>query len=52
VIANENELDLAFAWVKSDQVPLILGQMNFFNEFQVCFERYNLEFEIIPKPKK
>ena len=41
---------LAFAWVKSDSVPLILGQTNFFLEFTVCFYRTQLEFEIIPKP--
>lgn len=40
---------LAFAWVKSDQVPLILGQTNFFLEFDVCFYRSRLEFEIQPR---
>lgn len=44
-------VELSFAWVKTDRVPLILGQYDFFEYFRVCFERYNLEFEITPKPK-
>ncbi len=40
---------LAFAWVKSDNVPLILGQTNFFMEFDICFYRSKLEFEVSPK---
>ena len=40
---------LAFAWAKSNDVPLILGQTNFFMEFDVCFYRANLEFEVKPK---
>ncbi|MCX7854536.1 MAG: hypothetical protein N2556_00910 [Anaerolineae bacterium] len=40
---------LAFAWVKSDDVPLILGQTNFFMEFDVCFYRSRLEFEVRPR---
>lgn len=40
---------LAFAWIKQSDVPLILGQTNFFMEFDVCFYRSNLEFEIRPK---
>ncbi|PAX60687.1 hypothetical protein [Brunnivagina elsteri] len=40
---------LAFAWVKSANTPLILGQTNFFLEFDVCFYRSKLEFEVKPK---
>jgi len=40
---------LAFAWSRSDDVPLILGQMNFFMEFDICFYRSQLEFEVKPK---
>lgn len=40
---------LAFAWVKRNDVPLILGQTNFFMEFDVCFYRSRLEFEVAPK---
>jgi hypothetical protein len=28
---------LAFAWTQSSEAPLILGHMNFFTEFDVCF---------------
>jgi len=40
---------LAFAWASSNNVPLILGQTNFFMEFDVCFYRSKLEFEVKPK---
>ena len=30
-------VQLAFAWTKSPNAPLILGQTNFFMEFDVCF---------------
>jgi hypothetical protein len=39
---------LAFAWSKSDQVPLLLGQVNFFMEFDVHFMRRRGIFEICP----
>ncbi len=39
----------AFAWSQSENMPLILGQVNFFMEFDVCFYRSQLEFEINPK---
>jgi hypothetical protein len=38
-VGNLETVKLAFAWVKSSQVPLILGQTNFFREFDVCFQR-------------
>ncbi|MBF0230552.1 MAG: hypothetical protein HQK63_13365 [Desulfamplus sp.] len=40
---------LVFAWIKGEDVPLILGQTNFFMEFDVSFYRSRLEFEIKPK---
>ena len=40
---------LAFAWSRSDEVPCILGQMNFFDEFEVCFFRSKSQFELRPK---
>jgi hypothetical protein len=40
---------LAFAWTKSDRVPLILGQTNFFMSFNVCFFRSEHYFEIKPR---
>jgi len=42
---------LAFAWSQRDDVPLILGQMNFFMEFDVCFYRSQFEFEVKPKSR-
>lgn len=48
-IANYTPVRLAFAWVNKANVPLILGQTNFFLEFDVCFYRSKLEFEVKPK---
>jgi hypothetical protein len=40
---------LAFAWSRSESAPLLLGQTNFFMEFDVFFSRSNLFFDISPK---
>ena len=37
---------LAFAWTQAKEVPLILGQVNFFLEFDVCFYRSQSFFEV------
>ena len=42
-------VQLAFAWTKSNAVPVLLGQVNFFMEFDVCFFRSRLVFEVKPK---
>jgi hypothetical protein len=42
---------LAFAWTQSREAPLILGHMNFFAEFDVCFYRADLAFELRPRSK-
>jgi hypothetical protein len=42
-------VNLAFAWTQAPDVPLILGQANFFYEFEVCFFRARSEFEVRPK---
>ena len=42
-------VDLAFAWTQNKNSPLILGHMNFLREFDVCFYRSELAFEISPK---
>lgn len=39
----------AFAWTQAENVSLILGQVNFFMEFDVCFLHSKLEFEVNPK---
>ncbi len=48
-ISNFDPVQLVFAWSLSDNVPLLLGRMNFFLEFDVCFYRSQLAFEIRPK---
>ncbi len=40
---------LVFAWSLSDDTPLLLGRMNFFLEFDVCFYCSQLAFEVRPK---
>jgi hypothetical protein len=42
-------VELVFAWIKNSNIPLILGQTNFFMQFDVFFYRSRLEFEIKPK---
>ena len=39
---------LVFAWTRSENVPLLLGQVNFFEEFNVSFQRAQRVFEIEP----
>ncbi len=48
-IADFLPVNLAFAWTKQENVPVILGQMNFFLEFDLCFFRSQGFFEIKPK---
>jgi hypothetical protein len=48
-VGNFALVRLAFAWTQAEQVPLILGQVNFFMEFNVCFFRTQGFFEIAPK---
>jgi len=47
-ISNFKPVRLVFAWVRSE-APLILGQTNFFMEFDVCFYRSTLKFEVMQK---
>ncbi|KAF3886567.1 MULTISPECIES: hypothetical protein [Nostocales] len=52
LIANVEQfppVELAFAWTRDRNAPLILGHMNFFLAFDVCFYRAELAFEISPK---
>jgi hypothetical protein len=37
---------LVFAWTQAKDAPVILGHMNFFAEFNVCFYRHELAFEV------
>ena len=49
VIGEFDPVQLAFAWTQATNVPLILGQVNFFMEFDVCFYRSQLHFTVKPK---
>jgi len=48
-VSSFSTINLAFAWTQAPNVPLILGQANFFFEFDVCFFRARSEFEVCPK---
>lgn len=48
-IADFPPTKLAFAWTTAENAPLILGQTNFFMEFDVCFFRSQSIFEIRTK---
>jgi hypothetical protein len=45
-VASFAPVRLVFAWTQADDVPLLLGQMNFFLAFDVCFFRARAEFEV------
>jgi len=48
-IGQFSPVRLAFAWTRNNQIPIILGQVNFFMEFDVCFFRAQSAFELKPK---
>ncbi len=48
VVGTFAPVRLAFAWANVDSVPVILGQVNFFMEFDVCFFRSRRVFEVRP----
>ena len=45
-IADFVPVQLAFAWTQAEDLPLILGQVNFFMGFEVCFFRTHSRFEL------
>jgi hypothetical protein len=49
VVGQFEPVQLVFAWTKGTGIPLLLGQVNFFIEFDVCFHRSQLNFEVNPK---
>jgi hypothetical protein len=51
IVAPFSPILLAFAWTQSRDAPVILGHMNFFSEFNVCFYRYELAFEVRPRER-
>jgi hypothetical protein len=48
-ITGFTPIRLVFAWSSSNDVPLLLGRMNFFLEFDVCFYAFLKEFELTQK---
>lgn len=42
-------LEIAFAWAENDGPRLILGQINFFQNFRICFFRRDSAFSIRPE---
>jgi len=50
-IGSFEPVRLVFAWCLSNDVPLLLGRMNFFLEFDVCFYRADLAFEVHSRKK-
>jgi hypothetical protein len=50
VVGSFPPVRLAFAWAQTDAISIILGQVNFFLEFDVCFFRSRGLFEVRPKP--
>lgn len=49
IVGQFETIQLVFAWTQAMNVPLILGQVNFYMEFDVCFYRSQLEFAVSPK---
>jgi hypothetical protein len=52
VIGQFEPVQLVFAWTRATNVPLLLGQVNFFMEFDVCFYRSQLSFQVSPKTQE
>ncbi|MEH1937707.1 MAG: retroviral-like aspartic protease [Nostoc sp.] len=48
-IGSFEPVRLVFAWSLSNDVPLLLGRMNLFLEFDVCFYRSQLVFDVCPQ---
>jgi hypothetical protein len=46
VIGGFPAVRLVFAWARTDAVSVLLGQVNFFLEFDVCFFRSRSLFEV------
>ena len=44
-----NPVALVFAWTQAQNIPLILGRVNFFQEFDVCFYGSHSMFDVTTK---
>jgi hypothetical protein len=49
-IASFPVVILSFAWSQDPNAPLLLGEFDFFDHFDVCFHRSQLYFEVQPNP--
>jgi len=52
VLAKRGDFEpvqLAFAWTRVNNIPILLERTNFFTEFDVCFYGSQLAFEVLPK---
>ena len=45
-LTGETGIPLLFAWANSDTMPVLLGQINFFTEFNACFYKTQNYFEL------
>lgn len=45
-VAGFAVVTLVLAWTRADNVPLLLGQVNFFESFDVCFQRSRRQFDV------
>ena len=45
-LTNSDGVELLFAWARTDNSPILFGQINFFLQFDVCFFRQEQIFEI------
>ncbi len=50
IVAGFSVVSLAFAWTHTDNVPVLLGQVNFFAEFDVSFSYSRRIVEVKVKP--
>lgn len=48
-LTGDNGTELLFAWTRTDNAPVIFGQINFFLQFDVCFFRTEQIFEVTPR---
>jgi len=49
IVGRFSPVRLVFAWAQVSTIPLILGQLNFFAEFDAYFSRSSGIFEVKPK---
>jgi hypothetical protein len=46
IVGEFKPVKLVFAWTQATHIPIILGQVNFFMEFDVCFYRSAFQFSV------